>query len=192
MAFASQESRNLQLTTPLAEDALYLTNFEAYEAVSELYRYRLACTSPLPDIEPDDLIGEPVRITITSSAGERHFHGIVRWFRQEETSIETTRYSLEVVPPPWLLTRNTPPTGAYASITVPRCAYPTNTHGKPVRSQVRIQSTKVQSAANVTASRALPPRSQRPYTYPISIGKIASPAENNATRNSESATPAWP
>ncbi|MHC4958044.1 MAG: type VI secretion system Vgr family protein [Planctomycetota bacterium] len=104
MALAPLEARNLRLECPLGPDVLQLVGFTAREEISELYRFELVCVSPVPDLSPADLFGQAVRVTITSTAGDRYFHGVVDVVEQLETSLELTHYRIEIVPPAHVLT----------------------------------------------------------------------------------------
>ena len=100
----TQENRKLRLMTPLGEDVLLPVRFNGFEALSSLFHFEIECFSARPDLDPDKIVGANVTVGIRRPDGdERFFNGIVSRFRQLETTLEATRYELEIVPWLWLL-----------------------------------------------------------------------------------------
>lgn len=98
--------RPMRLTTPLGADALVLVGFEGHEGISQLFHYHLDLVSEESTVAFDRLLGQKVSIEWELREGvKRYFHGIVSRFSQAERSFTLTRYSMEVVPQLWLLTR---------------------------------------------------------------------------------------
>ena len=103
----SQTDRWMKLSTPLGEDALLLARMEGHEEISRLFRFRLDL---LADVERtiafEDLLGKPVSIAIsTPESPTRHVHGIVRELSRTGRDESFTRFTAEVVPRFWRLTK---------------------------------------------------------------------------------------
>lgn len=99
--------RPMKLTTPLGEDKLLLISLTGHEGISELFHYQLDLVSEENTVDFDKLLGQKVSIEWRIDEGEsRYFCGIVSRFSQAERSFTLTRYSMEVVPQFWLLTRH--------------------------------------------------------------------------------------
>ncbi|MFB3830026.1 MAG: type VI secretion system Vgr family protein [Bryobacteraceae bacterium] len=98
--------RPMVLKTPAGEDALILVGFQAHEAISELFHLRMELVSQQPNVEFDKLLGQSVTVEWDIGQDEpRCFNGIVTRFSQAERTVGFTRYSMEVVPKIWTLTR---------------------------------------------------------------------------------------
>lgn len=107
MPLYSQDDRPLAVTTPLGKDALLLTAFEGAEAISQLFNFHLDLLAELPTpILFDRIIGQTVAVELRLATGEkRYFHGLVRRFSQGGRDHTFTRFSAELVPRLWLLTK---------------------------------------------------------------------------------------
>jgi type VI secretion system secreted protein VgrG len=114
----TQDGRLMAVTTPLGKDVLLLEKLSATEGISQLFRVELELLTQQTDpIAFDKLLGQPVSVVIhsnTVSGTKRYFHGIVsRLSEGAELRGRTpaggehqfVRYSAEVVPKIWLLTR---------------------------------------------------------------------------------------
>src|SRR5262249_39273611 len=102
-----QEKRWLRIDSIFGEDTLIGTYFEAEEALSTPFCYRLSVISPLVDIKPEKILGE----TITVLGGREQseplcFHGHVARFTAGTVRERGYRqYDLELVPKLWFLQR---------------------------------------------------------------------------------------
>ena len=110
----TQENRMLSIATPLGADTLLLTGFTGSEGLSMPFSFELNLMSEDTNINPRDIIGQGVTITLSLANDEqRHIHGIVCRFSQDrlgdgadaEQYLSTATYSATVVPWFWLLTR---------------------------------------------------------------------------------------
>jgi type VI secretion system secreted protein VgrG len=102
----AQEGRFITLETSLGKDVLLLESFTGVEGVSRLFRFHLDLLSERGDIDGSDLIGRPVAVAVTQADGPpRYINGLVSRFGQAESDPRLTRYSMEIVPWLWLLTR---------------------------------------------------------------------------------------
>ncbi len=102
-----QEKRWLRIDSPLGEDSLIGTYFDAEEALSTLFCYRLSVISPLPAIKPEDILGKTLTVKVGREPSEpRHFNGYVSRFTAGSVRERGYRqYDLEIVPWLWFLRR---------------------------------------------------------------------------------------
>jgi type VI secretion system secreted protein VgrG len=107
MAALSQERRVASLTTPLGENALALTRFDAGEGISEIFEYRIEAISEEPrDVE--SIIGQHCTVTLSSHTGEeRFFDGLLVDTQYLGLRNVFHVYRLVLKPWTWLLTRTT-------------------------------------------------------------------------------------
>ena len=111
--------RPMSLTTPLGPDVLILVGFAGQEGISQLFRYQLDLVSAESTVAFDALLGQKVSVKWkTSNGGTRYFSGVVSRFSQAERSMTLTRFSMEVVPQLWFLTRKVQ-SRIFQHITVP-------------------------------------------------------------------------
>jgi type VI secretion system secreted protein VgrG len=105
----TQDTRLLELRTPLGENALLIRSISGQEAMSQLYSFDVEAFAP--NEEPADfskLIGQAVSISVGLKNNElRYFHGIVKSFSRGARSFVNTAYRLEIVPVFWLLSQRT-------------------------------------------------------------------------------------
>ena len=110
-----QLERVHEIKCPLPPDAqgecpLKLRKLTATEKISEPYEYEVELVSELDDVNPEDLLGEPmtvsVRTTDEGSRKPRYFHGIVTSFAYEGRAEGYSQYRATLRPWFWLLTRN--------------------------------------------------------------------------------------
>src|SRR5688500_9342782 len=100
MANLSQERRVASLTTPLGENVLVLTRFDAGEGISELFEYRVEAISATR-VEPDDSVGEHCSVTIRSHNGQdRVFDGLL--VETQYLGLRNVFHSYRLVLKPWL------------------------------------------------------------------------------------------
>lgn len=107
MAAGAQVDRPIGITTPLGPGALLLSAFSGFEAISQLFAYRVdlvaANDQPVPF---EALLGQPATVALSlASGGSRYFSGIVQRFSQGARDRKLTSYSADIVPSFWLLTR---------------------------------------------------------------------------------------
>ena len=84
MAAGAQVDRPIGITTPLGPGALLLSAFSGFEAISQLFAYRVdlvaANDQPVPF---EALLGQPATVALSlASGGSRYFSGIVQRFSQ--------------------------------------------------------------------------------------------------------------
>lgn len=89
-----------------AKEAFRLRSFSGHEELSRLFSFTLELESPRHDIGPDEIVGMPVSFSVAASAGKRrYFHGLVSRFSAGSGETGYRRYTAEVVPWLWFLTR---------------------------------------------------------------------------------------
>jgi type VI secretion system secreted protein VgrG len=109
----TQTGRLMSLTTPLGTDVLLLETCQGVEAVSELFRIQLGVLTAAPASWTfDQLLGKNVTLSLQlPDRSARYLNGIVSRITQGGLTLSAlgpekfVRYSLEVVPQLWLLTR---------------------------------------------------------------------------------------
>lgn len=100
-----QQTRGLQLTTPLGPDALLLTSMSGEEQMSRLFNYELRMLADDDSIQPDDIVGKKVTFSVEYPDGDkRYFNGIVNRFAFLGTGDRLSEYRAQVVPWLWFLT----------------------------------------------------------------------------------------
>src|SRR5262245_27894546 len=104
----------LLLTSPLGDDTLpyqdatlHAIGLEAREQLSRPFEIALTAVSTVRAIDPNELLYQPVAITVRRINGlDRYFHGVVR--RMNAVGLaqrDRWQYQLEVVPRLWFLTQ---------------------------------------------------------------------------------------
>jgi len=86
-------------------DTLKVTAFEGVERISELYHFRVQLCSDEPAISLEAVVGQPAVVEIRGATGARFINGIVRRFERVGEGTRLTRYSADLAPLHWLLTR---------------------------------------------------------------------------------------
>jgi len=103
------KERQIQVDSPLGKDALVATYFEGTEAMSEHFGYHLELISPQLSIKPADILGKSVTVRLFfPQQKERVFNGIVvRFAPGPMWGRGNRRYTAELAPWTWMLTRTT-------------------------------------------------------------------------------------
>lgn len=105
----TQETRHLKIQTGLADDLLLLRRFQGTEGISQLFQFELDLLSHNGQINPQDIVGDNVSISIAPEGEEqRFFNGFVKTFQY--TGLEKRglyAYKAEVVPWFWFLSKRT-------------------------------------------------------------------------------------
>lgn len=101
----TQQTRGLQLTTPLGPDALLLTSMSGEEQMSRLFSYELRMLAENDSIQPNDIVGKKVTFSVEHADGDkRYFNGMVNRFAYLGTGDRLSEYRAQVVPWLWFLT----------------------------------------------------------------------------------------
>ena len=103
----TQTNGPMAITTPLGPDALLVTDFEAHEAISELFRFRADLLALNDTKVPfEQIVGAGATVAVWLPGGKvRYFNGIVNRFCQGDRDDTFTQYRAEIVPILWLLTK---------------------------------------------------------------------------------------
>src|SRR5690349_2474570 len=92
-------------TLPVQQGTLHAIALDGTEQLSQPYEFRLTVVSTQRSIDPDELLYQPVCLTIRRKPlGDRYLHGIVR--RVEAVGLprrDRWTYHLDVVPQLWFL-----------------------------------------------------------------------------------------
>jgi type VI secretion system secreted protein VgrG len=101
----TQADRPFRLETPLGPDALLLVRWAGEERISAPFRFVAVAWSPRADIEAAELLLKPVTLRLRLPSGQdRTIPGVVsRLVRGGIAAPGHTEYTLEIVPPHWVL-----------------------------------------------------------------------------------------
>ncbi len=118
LGLPTQANRLIKISVSgLDEDELLLRSFSGHEGISRLYHYELVMYSLKPDIDFDQVIGQPATLTITlddQNSTPRSIHGILSAFCQgpahwvtlpDTEKLGFAEYRATLVPALWMLTR---------------------------------------------------------------------------------------
>ena len=119
----TQQNRYVTMDSPLGPDVLLVNAMIADEHVNQLPEIHLDLLSHRNNIEPQQIVGQRVNITLDPNSrnytlerivsvsrkvdNRRYFDGYVASFGRVGSSGKVTRYEMSVVPWLWFLTRST-------------------------------------------------------------------------------------
>jgi type VI secretion system secreted protein VgrG len=102
----TQENRKIQVFTPLADDTLLFYQMHGRESLNEPFEYQLELLSDKPDIDPSQLLGKNITVSVQLTDGSwRYFHGCVTRFGQYGNLNVFSYYRATLRPWLWFLTR---------------------------------------------------------------------------------------
>jgi type VI secretion system secreted protein VgrG len=102
----TQENRKIQVVTPLGEDELLFYQMHGRESLNEPFEYRLELLSYKADIDPAQLLGKNITVSVQLTDGAwRYFHGCVTRFGQYDNLNVFSYYRATLRPWLWFLTR---------------------------------------------------------------------------------------
>ncbi len=117
---AGHDDRTFELQTPLGKDVLLLKSMHGIEAMSQPFQWKLDLLSEKSDIDPDDILGQKVSISMALPDGtKRFFNGFVSEFSLGGWLQNYNEYRAIVRPWFWLLTR-TADCKIFQEMTVPQ------------------------------------------------------------------------
>ena len=103
----TQKNSSLRIDTPLGEDVLLLTSLHGADAISQPFKFDLGLLSRERAINPDNIIGQKVTISIDlPSRDSRYINGIIGSFTQDGGGAADgtmASYKAVMVPSLWLL-----------------------------------------------------------------------------------------
>ncbi len=108
MSATPQDNRPLRIAVAdVPADGMMITGLAGTEAVSRLSRFTLLLSAPAEaPVAFAQLLGKPAVVSVRQTDSEwRHFHGLLSRVAQGGRSERFQRYTAELVPPLWLLTR---------------------------------------------------------------------------------------
>jgi type VI secretion system secreted protein VgrG len=101
-------ARVIELTTPLGKDVLLFRAMRGHEELGRLFAYEVSALSVRPDINPGELLGKDITVTIElRGGGSRAWNGHVTRFAQGAMLGRFHAYRMIVRPWLWFLTRRT-------------------------------------------------------------------------------------
>ena len=104
---ASQENRNIQVSTPLGTDVLLFHRMAGNDGMSVLGEYHLDLLSEKSDLTIADVLGQSLSVTVDVGAGKvRELNGIVTRFVMTGRAGRYASYQATVRPWLWFLTRS--------------------------------------------------------------------------------------
>jgi type VI secretion system secreted protein VgrG len=105
----TQSGRRLIVTTPLGADVLLMQGFTGHEAISRPFFFQVECVAENATKIPfDALLGQKITVEIAlPGGGKRHVNGTCLRVSQGARDATFTRYALDLVPEPSLLSRKT-------------------------------------------------------------------------------------
>ncbi len=105
----TQDGRRLKVTTPLGPDVLLLNGFTGQEAISRPFSFQLQCVAENAKKVPfEGLLGQKITVEIALPGGsKRWINGSCHRVAQGGRDATFTRYLLDLVPEPFLLSRKT-------------------------------------------------------------------------------------
>jgi len=113
MANFTQETRLLELTTPVGKDKLLIRSIDGTEGISQLFSFRVECFAANDEVvDFSKLVGQAICVravldAVDANQPKRFFHGVVQTVTRGARGYSNTSYSLQAVPYFWLLTRTT-------------------------------------------------------------------------------------
>ncbi|HEV7250362.1 MAG TPA: type VI secretion system tip protein TssI/VgrG [Shinella sp.] len=102
-----QEDRWITLETPLGQDVFVATEARGTEGISRLFTFTVSALSTRKSIDPKDLLGKSVTLSLARPGGSRRYvNGIVTSFSAGAFTRNDYRlYTLVISPSLWLLQR---------------------------------------------------------------------------------------
>lgn len=102
----TQEHRLISMSDiSLGTDTLLVTHFSGTEHISQLFQFEVTFLSANLDIQPEQIVGKDVTITINSST-KRYFHSYINRFVLGEIVADDLReYKITLVPWLWFLSQ---------------------------------------------------------------------------------------
>lgn len=105
----TQDTRLLELQTPLGKDELLIRSIQGVEGISQLFHFTIDAMAPVAStIDFSKIVGQLVTVRASLDQNEdRYFNGLVKSFSRGHKGETAIAYSMEIVPRLWLLTRRT-------------------------------------------------------------------------------------
>ncbi|MFC5474356.1 type VI secretion system Vgr family protein [Paraherbaspirillum soli] len=94
----NQDRRLVQIKSPLESELLVVHRLHGSEALSKPFQLTVDLLSPSAQVELKELVGQPLRLSMLTPQGQRHFHGFVKEFARTGTDGGLTTYRAELAP----------------------------------------------------------------------------------------------
>ena len=113
MAKFTQETRLLELTTPIGKDKLLIRSVDGMEGISQLFSFRVECFAANDEVvDFSKIVGQPICVrvlldAVDAKAPKRYFHGVVQTITRGARGYSNTSFNMQAVPYFWLLARTT-------------------------------------------------------------------------------------
>lgn len=105
---ASQDPRQLRVSTPMGKDFFLLKSVSGWDSLSGLFEYELELLCSDASVDPGEMVGQNVTFVIQrDDEGHHYFNGYVNRFWYEGTTDRASTYRASVVPWLWFLTQTT-------------------------------------------------------------------------------------
>lgn len=98
VASFNQDTRLIRVKSPLDSELFVVQRFHGTEAVSRPFVLTVELLSPDAQLELKQLVGQPMRVSLQTPDGDRHFHGYVREFARTGTNGGLASYHAELAP----------------------------------------------------------------------------------------------
>lgn len=95
----TQAGRLVTVATPFGADDLLVDSLRGREGLSELFRFSLVMRSTNPGLDPADIVGQDISITLQAGdAAPRHLHGVCTRFTHSGFDRDFATYEARVEP----------------------------------------------------------------------------------------------
>ncbi|GHA70152.1 type VI secretion system Vgr family protein [Cognatilysobacter bugurensis] len=98
VARLNQDTRLIRVASPLEADAFIVHRVHGTEALSRPFQFSVDLLSPDAQLELKQLVGHPMRLSLHTPDGDRHFHGYVQEFARIGTDGDLATYRAELAP----------------------------------------------------------------------------------------------
>lgn len=94
----NQDTRLIRVKTTLDSEPFMVHRMLGVEAVSRPFAFTVELLSPDAQLELKQIVGQPMRLSLQTPDGDRHFHGYVKEFARVGTDAGLVRYQAELAP----------------------------------------------------------------------------------------------
>lgn len=94
----NQDTRLLRVHSPLQPEPFLVHRLYGHEALSQSFAFTVELFSTDAMLELKQLVGQPLRVSMPTPDGDRHFHGYVKEFTRAGTDGGLATYRAEIAP----------------------------------------------------------------------------------------------
>jgi len=102
----TQDNLNFVVSSPLGRDVLLFHAMTAHEQLSQPFAFDLHVLSKSAGIDFLDVLGKPIIVAFPINGGIRYLHGLANAMAQTGEAEGMTKYTIDVRPWLWFLSRN--------------------------------------------------------------------------------------